>query len=200
MPIRNGKTIYEGKILFSKKEVDASGIECDVPIVIIPYDFDENGFALVFEGFDKSAIDFGIYGWYVNDDVDDIEPGRFSVYNPNTGDAYTFTYNGCIAMQVGLLSMYDAIEVLENGMNYLRISNDGQTCSTDGTEVGSDSDLGGAPIYTAQPWFDKYYNPRTCNKHWCCDLRLLRTSSKCYHSRQRNKYWYICLVVLPYYT
>ena len=155
---RNGKTIYEGKILFSKKEVDASGIECDVPIVINPYDFDENGFAIVIDGFEKSTIDFGLYGWRVNDDVDDIEPGRFSVYNPNTGDTYTFTYNGCIAMQVGLLSMYDAIEVLENGMNYLRISNDGQTCSTDGTVVGSDNDLGGAAIYTAQPWFDKYFN------------------------------------------
>ena len=156
---RNGKTIYEGKILFSKKEVDEFGIEYNVPVVIDPNDFDEYGFAIVIDGFDKSTIDFGIYGWQVNDDVDDVEPGRFSVYNPGTGDAYTFTYNGCIAMQVGLNAMYDAVEVLDNNnMNALRISDDGQTCSTDGAVVGSDNDMGGAAVYTAQSWFDEDLN------------------------------------------
>lgn len=156
---RNGKTIYEGKILFSKKEVDEFGIEYNVPVVIDPNDFDEYGFAIVIDGFDKSTIDFGVYGWQVNDDVDDVEPGRFSVYNPGTGDAYTFTYNGCIAMQVGVHAMYDAVEVLDNNnMNALRISDDGQTCSTDGAVVGSDDDLGGAAVYTAQSWFDEDLN------------------------------------------
>ncbi len=156
---RNGKTIYEGKILFSKKEVDEFGIEYNVPVVIDPNDFDEYGFAIVIDGFDKSTIDFGVYGWQVNDDVDDVEPGRFSVYNPGTGDAYTFTYNGCIAMQVGVNAMYDAVEVLDNNnMNALRISDDGQTCSTDGAVVGSDDDLGGAAVYTAQSWFDEDLN------------------------------------------
>ena len=156
---RNGKTIYEGKILFSKKEVDEFGIEYNVPVVIDPNDFDEYGFAIVIDGFDKSTIDFGVYGWQVNDDVDDVEPGRFSVYNPGTGDAYTFTYNGCIAMQVGLNAMYDAVEVLDNNnMNALRISDDGQTCSTDGAVVGSDNDMGGAAVYTAQSWFDEDLN------------------------------------------
>ena len=156
---RNGKTIYEGKILFSKKEVDEFGIEYNVPVVIDPNDFDEYGFAIVIDGFDKSTIDFGVYGWQVNDDVDDVEPGRFSVYNPGTGDAYTFTYNGCIAMQVGLNAMYDAVEVLDNdNINALRISDDGQTCSTDGAVVGSDNDMGGAAVYTAQSWFDEDLN------------------------------------------
>lgn len=156
---RNGKTIYEGKILFSKKEVDEFGIEYNVPVVIDPNDFDEYGFAIVIDGFDKSTIDFGVYGWQVNDDVDDVEPGRFSVYNPGTGDAYTFTYNGCIAMQVGVHAMYDAVEVLDNNnMNALRISDDGQTCSTDGAVVGSDNDMGGAAVYTAQSWFDEDLN------------------------------------------
>ena len=156
---RNGKTIYEGKILFSKKEVDEFGIEYNVPVVIDPNDFDEYGFAIVIDGFDKSTIDFGVYGWQVNDDVDDVEPGRFSVYNPGTGDAYTFTYNGCIAMQVGVNAMYDAVEVLDNNnINALRISDDGQTCSTDGAVVGSDNDMGGAAVYTAQSWFDEDLN------------------------------------------
>jgi len=156
---RNGKTIYEGKILFSKKEVDEFGIEYNVPVVIDPNDFDEYGFAIVIDGFEKNTIDFGLYGWRVNDDVDDVEPGRFSVFRPGSDEAYTFTYNGCIAMQVGLNAMYDAVEVLDNNnMNALRISDDGQTCSTDGAVVGSDDDLGGAAVYTAQSWFDEDLN------------------------------------------
>ena len=43
-------------------------------------------------------------------------------------------------------------------MNALRISDDGQTCSTDGAVVGSDDDLGGAAVYTAQSWFDEDLN------------------------------------------
>ncbi len=154
---RNGKTIYEGKVLFSKKEIDEFGIEYSVPVVIDPADFDENGFAIVLDGFEKKTIDFGIYGWHVNDDVDDIEPGRFSVYKPGTDEAYVFTYNGCIAMQVGLLSIYDAVELLDN-YRVLRISDDGQTCSTEGAVPGSDEDVAAAAVYTAQPWFDEDLN------------------------------------------
>ena len=157
---RNGKTIYEGKVLFSNKETDEFGIEYNVPIVIDPAELDENGFAIVIAGFEKNTIDFGIYGWHVNDDVDDIEPGRFDVFNPNNPEeAYTFTYNGLITLQVGLNSIYDAVEVLDNnGLNVLRVSDDGQTNSTDGTVPGSDEDLQSAPVYTAQPWFDEDLN------------------------------------------
>ena len=157
---RNGKTIYEGKVLFSDKKTDEFGIEYNAPIVLDPTEMDENGFAIVIAGFEKNTIDFGIYGWHVNDDVDDIEPGRFNVLNPNNPEeAYTFTYNGLITLQVGLNSIYDAVSVLDNdGLNVLRVSDDGQANTTDGAEPGSDGDHGAAAVYTAQPWFDEDHN------------------------------------------
>ena len=85
--------------------------------MIDPADFDENGFALVFDGFDRPGVDFGIYGWHVNDDVDDVEPGRFLVYDNSTYDAYIYTYNGLITMQVGMQSLYDAVEVIGSEEN-----------------------------------------------------------------------------------
>ena len=79
------------------------------------------------------------------------------VYDEATGDGYYFSYSG-LALKVGFDGMYDYVEVLENsGLNVLRISNDGQTCLTEGA-VSEEDGLPGAAVYTAQPWYDEDLN------------------------------------------
>ena len=154
---RDNKTIYTGTVLFSQRTLDDFGIETVEGVTIDPAEIDENGFAFLFYGFDRPGIDFGMFGLSFNSDVDDIEEGRMLVYDEATGDGYYFSYSG-LALKVGFEGMYDYVEVLENsGLNVLRISNDGQTCLTEGA-VSEEDGLPGAAVYTAQPWYDEDLN------------------------------------------
>lgn len=154
---RNQKTIYDGTVLFSQRTLDDFGIETVEGVTVDPADLDENGFALFFYGFDRPGVDFGIDGLAVNADVDDVESGHMLVYDAETGDGYDFRYTD-MAMKVGFEGMYDYVEVLDNdGLNVLRISNDGQSCLTDGA-VSEEDGLPGAAVYTAQPWYDEDLN------------------------------------------
>ena len=154
---RNNKTIHDGTLLFSQRTLDDFGIETVEGVTVDPAEIDENGFAFFFYGFDRPGVDFGMDGLSVNSDVDDIEDGHMLVYDEATGDGYDFRYTG-LALKVGFEGMYDYVEVLENsGLNVLRISNDGQTCLTEGA-VSEDDGLPGAAVYTAQPWYDEDLN------------------------------------------
>lgn len=154
---RDNKTIYTGTVLFSQRTLDDFGIETVEGVTIDPAEIDENGFAFLFYGFDRPGIDFGMFGLSFNSDVDDIEEGCMLVYDEATGDGYYFSYSG-LALKVGFEGMYDYVEVLDNdGLNVLRISNDGQSCLTDGA-VSEEDGLPGAAVYTAQPWYDEDLN------------------------------------------
>lgn len=154
---RNKITIYDGTVLFSQRTLDDFGIETVEGVTVDPADLDENGFAFLFYGFDRPGVDFGLFGLSVNSDVDDIEDGHMLVYDAATGDGYDFRYTD-LALKVGFEGMYDYVEVLDNdGLNVLRISNDGQSCLTDGA-VSEEDGLPGAAVYTAQPWYDEDLN------------------------------------------
>ncbi len=155
---RNQLTIYDGTVIFSQRTLDEFGIETVEGVTVDPADIDENGFAFFFYGFDRPGVDFGIDALFVNDDVDDCEDGHFLVYDAKTGDTYNYSYQSPLAMKVGFEGMYDYVEVLDNdGLNVLRISNDGQSCLTDGA-VSEEDGLPGAAVYTAQPWYDEDLN------------------------------------------
>ena len=155
---RNDKTLYDGTVLFSKRTLDDFGIETVEGVTVDPAEIDENGFAFFFYGFDRPGVDFGIDGLFINEDQDDIQEGHFIVYDDKTYDTYNYAYTSAIAMKVGFEGMYDHVSVLDNdNLNVLRISNDGQTCLTDGA-VSEDDGLPGAAVYTAQPWYDEDLN------------------------------------------
>ena len=150
--VRGDKTIYTGTILFSKRADDGQGNSVSVPFIINPSDFDENGFAFVFQGFDRPGMDAGIWGYRVNSDVDDPNLGLMLFRDIKTKDNYVNFY-GDITMQVGMVCMYDAVDVKDDGgMNILRISSDGQTCYTEGASEGESLD--GAAVFTATSWYD----------------------------------------------
>ena len=156
--LRNGVPIYEGDVLFSKKTIGEGGELRDAPLVVSPDVFDENGFAMVFVGFDKPNVDLGVFGYYFNDDEDDIEEGQMLFYDPDTGNEYIDIYGAGIAMQAGMVAMYDAVLVEdENGANVLRVSDDGLTCQTEDLPplLGEP----GVPVHTALPWFDENGTP-----------------------------------------
>ena len=150
--VRGGNTIYTGTILFSKRADDGQGNSVNVPFVINPADFDENGFAFVFDGFDRPGVDVGIWGYRVNSEVDDPNLGLMLFRDIKTNDSYVNFY-GDITMQVGMVCMYDAVAVKDDGgLNMLHISSDGQTCTTEGAAEGEPLD--GAVVCTATSWYD----------------------------------------------
>lgn len=157
----NGKTIYEGKVLFSKKKVDEFGTEVEEPF-IIP---ENTKFAVYITGFqDTTNVDFGLAGLQIPDeDQAGTEFGHFNT-TINGESGYTHTYDGT-ALNVGLVGMYDGVTAPEaNGIfdqdagtkaNVVRISNDGNSCQTDGaTQQG----FLGAVVYTTLPWYDSEGN------------------------------------------
>ncbi len=155
---RDDKTIYEGTVLFSQRTLDEFGIETVEGVTVDPAELDENGFALFFYGFDRPGVDLGVDALFVNEDQDDIPEGHFLVYDADTYDTYNYAYQETMTMKVGFEGMYDYVEVLTNGnLNVLRVSNDGQTCLTDGA-VSDQDGLTGAAVYTAQPWYDEDLN------------------------------------------
>lgn len=146
---RNDSTIYPGSLIYTKHEADAQGIVRSVPFIIDPADFDENGFAFVFSGFDRPGMDAGIWGYRVNTDVDDVKLGLMLFRDINTGEALVNYYGG-ISMQVGMVCMYDGVKVADdNGKNRLTVSADGQTCVAETTGGAA-----GAEVYTATSWYD----------------------------------------------
>lgn len=157
----NGKKTYEGKVLFSKKNVDELGTELIEPF-IIPAD---SMFAVYITGFqDTTNIDFGIDGLHYPDEeksnTDDILAGRLLTQNRGDDGVYTITYNG-IAADIAVEGMYDGVIAPEENdffvqdegtkANVVRISNDGTSCFTDSAK---EHGFNGAPVLTTLPWID----------------------------------------------
>lgn len=130
---RNGKTIYDGYVLFSKRVEDGEGNHVETPVVINPDDYDENGFALVVDGFDREGVDLGVYGYYFNNDVDDVQEGLMLFRDPNTGNTGFNVYGNSLAMDIGMEALYDAV-IISNlgGGNVMYVSADGETCAVRG--------------------------------------------------------------------
>lgn len=147
---RNGKTIYDGYVLFSKRVDDGNGNMVETPIVIDPVDFDENGFVLVVEGFDHEGMDLGVYGYYFNDDVDDIQEGMMLFRDPTTGNTGFSVYGSSLAMNIGMEILYDAVLVTNiGGGNVMYVSADGKTYAVRGDTSQ------GLVVKTAREWNGK---------------------------------------------
>ena len=142
--VRNGQTIHEGYVRFHKYGDDGSIL----PVTIDPSDFDENGFALVVKGFDRPGMDVGVYGYYFNSDVDDVVEGQMLFINPATGATGFDVYHSGLAMNIGMVAIYDNIIISNlNGANQLYVSDDGKTCRAKNGSAG-------VVVVTSQPWQD----------------------------------------------
>jgi len=94
------KNNYTGCIKFYKQD------KADRFVIIDPLDLNEDGFAMLFYGFDRPGIDFGIDGFAVNPQVEDVEEGHFLVSDLQTGEIVDYTYPSPIVMKVGYVGRY----------------------------------------------------------------------------------------------
>lgn len=158
-----GVTYYKGKVLFYKRTVDDFGNETIEPFVIPA----GRNFTVTIKGFHKPTIDLGIQGLEMPEEDHVAVNGVVQTYDfLNDQPGYVTWYTG-LTMKCAFVGMFDGVDVVENGFfnnepadinyNVLKISDDGQTCSTYKYE-NTDNDLGGALVGTATYWFDEMDN------------------------------------------
>lgn len=154
---RNGKTVYRGKVLFSKKVLD----EFDNPTIenfTIPAN---QRFAVYISGFeDQTNIDLGVLGLEGGAE-DKFDYCYFECYDSKEDAHYNHYYEG-LAGKIYLNGMFDKVIVPENGLikgetadvkyNVLRVSADGSTVTTEGSD--NNCNLKSWPIITAIEFYD----------------------------------------------
>lgn len=144
---------YAGRLVFSKKEKDVLGNEQLVPFVI------DRAFTVSIEGLEQDGVTIGFLGDELLEEYsDNITEGLFIVVYPDVNEVYAHRYDG-LAMNITFDAVMDVAIVadaltfndgstLENA-NVIRISEDGQTCTIDGTEYPA------AFVQTAMDWYDE---------------------------------------------
>ncbi|MDY5005834.1 MAG: hypothetical protein SPF12_05645 [Prevotella sp.] len=154
---RNSKTIYGGKVVFSKKVEDDFGATTTENITIPA----NKPFAIYVSGFeDQVNIDFGVYG--LEGAAEEVfDEGIFQCYDA-TEDVFYNHYYGGLAVKMYLNGIFDKVVVFENEVlknepaniqyNVLRVSADGTTVTTEGSDANSN--IGWWLIRTAMPFFD----------------------------------------------
>lgn len=163
---RGGQTLYEGKVLFSKKEVDDFGTEVESPF-IIPANTE---FAVYVTGFEDTVnVDFGPSGFTIPAEDNTALTAHFYTQLRNSDSGYRHYYSD-LAADVALVGMYDGalapahpgLYTFENenlSYNVVKISDDGQTNLTDSATASISDDqngdgLPGAFVMTTIPFFD----------------------------------------------
>lgn len=152
---RNGKTIYEGNVIFSNRVTDSMGNVSEEPVVI------DQEFAIVITGFDQQGVDLGVYGYRITPEEATspyVSGGALLLSDPS-GKSVSWGYSTPIAAQVGIMGMYDFVKV-DPSANAIRISDDGTTNTNDTYPGGVYLDeeqtkiIQGAIVTTGCPWYD----------------------------------------------
>lgn len=159
---RNNKTIYEGNLMFYKTTVDAFGNEAIEPVTI-PAGKD---FSIYIIGFEQEGVDFGGSGLSIVDE--DTNAGLAYNMVSDGEKSYYYGYQSRICLNLGIIGQFDQAYVLTNDdftdapeaavMNALRVSNDGQSCTTEGQAEEDDYNYACIIVGTANPWFDEEGN------------------------------------------
>lgn len=145
--------VYIGKLVFSKKEKDVLGNEQVVPFVI------DRAFTVNIDGLDQEGVTIGFLGdERLEEYSDNVTDGLFLVAYPDVQEVYAHHYEG-ISMNMTFDAVMDAAIVGDNlsmadgttisNANVIRISEDGQTCTIDGTELPA------LFVQTGMDWFDE---------------------------------------------
>ncbi len=144
---------YSGNLVFSKKEKDVLGNEQIVPFVI------DRAFTVNIDGLDQEGVTIGFLGdERLEEYSDNVTDGLFLVAYPDVQEVYAHRYAD-LSMNITFDAVMDATVIgdvlsMANGTtienaNVIRISEDGQTCTIDGTE------LPGLFVQTGMDWFDE---------------------------------------------
>lgn len=153
----NSKTVYGGKVVFSKKVEDDFGATTTENITIPA----NQPFAIYVSGFeDQVNIDFGVSA--LEGAAEDVfDEGIFQCYDATKDAFYNHYYEG-LAAKIYLNGIFDKVVVFENEVlkdepaniqyNVLRVSADGTTVTTEGSDANSN--IGWWLIRTAMPFFD----------------------------------------------
>lgn len=153
----NSKTVYGGKVVFSKKVEDDFGAVTTENITIPA----NQPFAIYVSGFeDQVNIDFGVSA--LEGAAEEVfDEGIFQCYDATEDVFYNHYYQG-LAAKIYLNGIFDKVVVFENEVlkdepaniqyNVLRVSADGTTVTTEGSDANSN--FGWWLIRTAMPFFD----------------------------------------------
>ncbi len=124
----------------------------------------DGSFAVQISGFADEGVDVLMPGAFLSD-VDSVAnySSAYAVFNVNGSEYPLQAYSDPVVLPLAFNSCFDYVDglatvQLSNGTtvekaNVVRISDDGQTCSTDGADDASD--LGGAYIRTVFPFYDE---------------------------------------------
>lgn len=153
----NSKTVYGGKVVFSKKVEDDFGAVTTENITIPA----NQPFAIYVSGFeDQVNIDFGVSA--LEGAAEEVfDEGIFQCYDATEDVFYNHYFQG-LAAKIYLNGIFDKVVVFENEVlkdepaniqyNVLRVSADGTTVTTEGSDANSN--FGWWLIRTAMPFFD----------------------------------------------
>lgn len=162
----NGQTGYEGTLVYRNTETftDIFGNQTPLPAAIpagVP-------FRIQFEGMNEEGVCVGAYALYKSEVEDTYIDNGYLLFEE--GHAYTFV--SPLVPWIDLLGQYEMIDVQTKdflvaeskedfpaadfqGWNILRVSDDGQTVSTEGLVGNENYDMGCAFVGTTVPWFDE---------------------------------------------
>ena len=124
----------------------------------------DGSFAVKIDGFADEGVDVLMPGAFLSD-VDSVNnySSAYVVFNMDGSEYPVNVYSDPVVLPLAFNSCFDYVDglstvALSNGTtvenaNVVRISDDGQTCSTDGADDASD--LGGAYIRTIFPFYDE---------------------------------------------
>ncbi len=158
---RNNKTVMMGCMKFTKTAMDPLFGETEVPIVI------DRAIRVELTGFENQDVDFGPIACNISDcDVEeDLGNGKMGFIDPSGKyDIITsISYVDPLGLNVLFNSFMDKVKVADelyftdgtmlDGYHALRLSEDGQTCSSEGKDP--DHDIGALYVQTASPWFNE---------------------------------------------
>lgn len=144
--LQNGKTTCE--LIFSRQTTDILGSVTNVPVVI------DKPFSVLVKGFNEEGVDVGFGLAELNPtDTEDTRYTYTLTLDPEGNPGTTVSYGPGVAAPMEFIGIMDVVEVIgRDSLNVLRISEDGTTCSNEGSTV--DTNMGGAVVYTACPWYN----------------------------------------------
>lgn len=123
----------------------------------------DGSFAVKIDGFANDGVDVLMPGAFVAD-IDSVNcySAAYAIFNVNGSEYPLQAYSSPVVLPLAFNSCFDYVDGLETvslssgttveNANVVRMSDDGQTCSTDGADDASD--LGGAYIRTTFPFYD----------------------------------------------
>ena len=162
----DGHTAYFGSIIYRNTETftDIFGNQTSLPAAIpagVP-------FRIQFEDMDEEGVSIGAYAIWKSDIEDTYIDNGYLLMK----EGRAFTFQSPLAASIDILGQYEVIDVQSKdflsaesqddfpaadfqGWNILRVSNDGESVSTEGLVGNQNYDMGCAFVGTSVPWFDE---------------------------------------------